>query len=82
MRLESDVARTLWDRQETDQNEGIFVSSPNAVVYIPNREIDWMIFLLASCDRNSCFVTSKQDGDEHRPMCIDVYGNEVLLWKS
>ena len=37
-----------------------------------------MIFLLAGCDRNSCFVASEYDGDEDGPVCINIYSDEVL----
>ena len=59
--LENGMIRTFGDGQEADQNKRIFVSSPGMIPHISDREIDRMIFVLASCDRNSRFVTSKND---------------------
>ena len=49
------------------------------IAHISDRKIDRMIFVLAGCDRNSCFVTSKYDGDEDCTMCVDIYSNKVLF---
>ena len=49
------------------------------VMYMPNGKVDWMIFLLAGCDRNSHFVAPKYDGDEESTMCVWIHRNEVLL---
>jgi len=38
-----------------------------------------MIFMLAGCDGNRCFVASEYDGDKHCAMCPSIYSNEVLF---
>lgn len=55
------------------------MSSPDVILDIPNREVDWMIFMLASCDGNCCLVTSEYDGNEYCSMCVGIYSNEVLF---
>lgn len=54
------------------------MGSTSVVVDVPNREVDRMVFLLASGDRDSCLVTSKNDGDKEGSVCVRIIRNEVL----
>jgi len=49
---------------------------------VPDGEVDRMIFVLASCNGNGCFIASKYDGDEGGAMCVNVNGNNVLLMET
>jgi hypothetical protein len=49
------------------------------IANVSDREIDWVILVLAGSNRGGGLVTSKNNGDKHRPMCVGVHGNEVLL---
>ena len=55
------------------------MSSPDVILYVPNREVDWVVFVLARRDRGRRFVGSKDDGDEDCPVCVDINGNKVLF---
>jgi hypothetical protein len=55
------------------------VSSVNVITNVPNRKVNRVIFMLAGCDRNSCLVAPKYDGDEHCSMGVWVEGNNVLF---
>ena len=79
MYLEDNVTLTLGDGEETDQDESILVSSPDVITHIPDGEIDWMVFVLASCDGNSRLVASEYDGDEECSMRVGIYSDEVLF---
>ena len=76
--VENDTMLTLGNRQKANQNEGVLVGSPNVIMDIPNREVNWVVFMLASCNGNGRFVTSEYDGDEECSMGIDVNSNQVL----
>jgi hypothetical protein len=56
----------------------VFVCSPNAVMDIPNREINRVVFMLTSSDGNSCLIGAEDDGNEHRPMCCRIHRNDIL----
>ena len=77
--LENETMITFGDWQETNQNEGILVGSSDVITDIPDREVDGMIFMLASCYGNSRFVASKYDGNKHCSVCINVFSDEVLF---
>jgi hypothetical protein len=55
------------------------VSSSDAIVHVPDREVNGVVFVLASCHGNSCFVASKYDGNKDRSVRIGIYSDEVLL---
>ena len=71
---------TFGNRKEAKQDEGVLVGPPDVIMDVSNREVDGVIFVLASCDRNCRLVASKYDGDEHCSMSISVYSDEVLVY--
>jgi len=58
------------------------VGSPDAVVYIPNREVNGMILVVAGSNRSCCFVAPEYDRDKYCSVCVDISRNEVLLWEG
>lgn len=72
-------ALTFGNRQKTDQNEGIFMSPPDVISYIPNREVDWAILVLACRNRGCHFVRPKDDGDKGCPMHVRIAGDKILF---
>ena len=48
--LKTNGILTFGNRQETNQNKSVLVGSPDAVVHIPNREVDRVILMLAGSD--------------------------------
>ena len=69
---------TFGNWQKTNQNQGVFVSSPNVVVNISDREVDRVVFMLAGCDRGCRLIASKDYRDKHCAMRINVCSDEVL----
>ena len=51
---------------------------PDIVVNVSNRTIEWPILNMASCDRDSSFVTAENDGDEHCTVRFRVLCNDIL----
>jgi len=72
------VILTLGNWQEANQNEAILVCSPDMIMDVSDREVDGVVFLLAGCDGNSCFIASEYDGNEDSSVCINIYSDEVL----
>ena len=56
----------------------MLVRAPDTVVDVPNREVNGVVNLLASCDRDSHLVRSKDNRDKHCPMCRGVCRNDIL----
>jgi hypothetical protein len=79
MYFKNNTTLTLGNWQEANQDEGVLVSSSDVIAHVPDREIHGMIFLLASCDRDSRFVASKYGGNKERAVRIGIYGEDVLL---
>jgi len=76
---ESGGVLTLWNGKKADQNESILMSLPGVITNIPNRKVNGVVVMLASCHRNSRFVGPEYDRDKDRPVCININGNEVLF---
>lgn len=55
------------------------MSSSDVIVHVLNQEVNGVVFVLASYHGNSCFVTSKYDGNKDRSVHIGIYSDEVLL---
>jgi hypothetical protein len=55
------------------------VCSPDVITDIPYREVDRVVFMLTGRNRDSRFITPKDDRDENSSMCIDIYRNELLF---
>ena len=54
------------------------VSTPHAVVNISERYIERIVFVLPSSNRDSSLVASKNERNEHRPMCRGILGDYIL----
>ena len=52
------------------------------IVYIPNGEVDRMVFVLTGCNGDGCFVASKYDGDEEGTMRVNVDRDSVLFMEK
>ena len=72
------LLRTFSDWEEPDQNQRIVVCPANIVVNIPNRQINRIIFMLTSGNRDCRFVRTEYDQDEHTPMHSWVHHNDIL----
>lgn len=69
---------TFRDGQKPNQNQSILVSSPDVVTCIADREVDRVVFVLAGCNGNGCFVAPEYDRNEDGSMCIWIEGNNIL----
>ena len=49
------------------------------VVDVAYRYINRPVLVLTCGNRNGCFIASENDGNKHRPMCIWVFGNKILV---
>ena len=70
---------TLGDWQKTNQDEGILMSMPDVVLYVPDGEIHRMVLMLASCDRGCRFVRPNNDQDRGCAVHVSV-GRYQILW--
>ena len=52
--------------------------SSNAVVDIPDREVNGVKIMLTSSDQDSRLVTTKDDGNKHGAMGCRVQCNSIL----
>ena len=52
---------------------------PDVIPYVSNREVDWVVFMLAGCDRSCRFVSPKDDWDKGCPVRVRVVRDEVLF---
>ena len=69
---------TFRNRKETNEDERVLMCSSNAIVDIPDREINRVILVLTGRNRDSRLVGAKNDRDEHRPMCCGVCCDYIL----
>jgi hypothetical protein len=75
MRCEYPTFR-YWE--EADEDKSGLVCSSKTVVNVPNRDIDRVISLLASCDGDGRLVAAKNDGDKHGAVSCGVFCNNIL----
>ena len=54
------------------------MASPDIVVNVSNQTIERPVLDMASCDRDSSFVTAKNDRDEHCTVRLSVLFNDIL----
>ena len=64
--------------QKTEKDKAILVRPSSIVMDVPNGEIYWPIFRVSSGNRNCCFITTKNDGYKHGPMCHGVFSDHIL----
>lgn len=69
---------TFRDGQEAYHDDGVPVCTVHIIVNIANRSIQWIIFILASCDRYGGLVAPKYNRNEHRPVVPLVLGDDIL----
>ena len=74
----ADTKPTFGNIEETKEHKTITVCSPDAIVYVPDGEIDRPVFVMSCSDRYSCFITTKKDGAKDRAMCFRILGDIVL----
>ena len=53
--------------------------SPNAVVDVPNREVNRVIDVLTSSDGDGRLVAAEDDGNEHGAVSCGVHRDSILL---
>ena len=54
------------------------MSTPYAIVYIPNGNIQWVVLIMASCYRHCCLVTSEYNGNKRGPVHLLISRNNGL----
>jgi hypothetical protein len=69
---------TFRDSEETQEHDTIGVCSSEAIVYVPNGEIDRPIFIMSCSNRYCRFITTKNDGAKDRAMHFRIFSNNVL----
>lgn len=74
----ADTKPTFGNIEETKEHKTITVCSPDAIVYVPDGEIDRPVFVMSCSDRYSCFITTKNDGAKDRAMGIMILSNNIL----
>lgn len=69
---------TFRNRKETNEDERVLMRSSNAIVDIPDREINRVILVLTGRNRDGRLVGAKNDRDKHRPMRCGVCCDYIL----
>ena len=69
---------TLGDWQKTNQDEGILMSAPDVVLYVPDGEIHRMVLMLASRNRGCRFVGPNNDWDKCCTVHVSVSRYQIL----
>ena len=54
------------------------VGSTDAILYIPNRKVEWVEFIIACANRYCSFVTAKNNWHECAAMHCVILGDNVL----
>ena len=69
---------TLGYGQKTKKDKAILVCTAGIIVDVSDGQVYRPIFRVSGGNRNCCFITTKDDGYKHRPMCHGVFGNHIL----
>ena len=75
---EGESLLTLWDGQESEDMNSVAVSTPHIVVHIPKRDVEGVVLIMSSGDRDGGLVTTNDDGGKHRTMGRGILGDDVL----
>lgn len=70
---------TFRNGEKSNQDKGILVGSAEVVMYISDRKVNRVVFVLAGRNRDSGLVASQDDGDEHCSMCIWINRDDILF---
>ncbi|SRR6266702_1293623 len=73
---------TLRDSEKGQKGDGVAMGTPHCIMNIAERNVERVIVVLASCDRDGGFVTSEDNWHKHCTMCPFIFGNCVLEEKS